>query len=74
MQESLVMQRLNAFLAAHKWLALAIGLGLFAVGLGMYLLIDSPVQFVGLIFVVIGIIIVPTLKELRGEQQDDLGA
>lgn len=64
------MRRINAFLGTNKRLALVIGLGLFTIGLAMFLLIDSPVQYVGLIFIVIGIIIVPTLKEMRGNQQE----
>ena len=64
------MRRINAFLDANKRLALAIGLGFFTFGLAIFLLIDGPVQLVGLIFVVIGIVMVPTLKELRSNRQE----
>ena len=65
------MRKINAFLGKNKLMALAIGLGLFVIGLAMFMLLDSPVQYVGLILVAIGVIIVPTLKELRGDRQEE---
>lgn len=64
------MRRINAFLGTNRRLALVLGLGLVAIGLAMLLIIDSPVQYIGLVLVVIGIIVVPTFKEMRGNQQD----
>ncbi len=64
------MRRINAFLGTNRRLALVFGLGLVAIGLAMLLIIDSPVQYVGLVLVVVGIIIIPTLKEMRGDQQE----
>ena len=64
------MRRLNAFLGTNRRLALLVGMGLFIIGLAMFLLIDSPVQYVGLILIAAGILVVPTLKEMRGDQQE----